>query len=328
MVFRGKLNRNGWQRGLYHAVFTHMMPQLGYDMRVQFLEELPRGDVTCLRNAVQLGFFGDINVWPFANDTSIAPNGRSVPVTAVQLKDAVYRAAGVPAVRVESSDGKERFRIPPLVVGYARRMGEADLADVVGDNVKAVSAARVFTREDEAWFAHMLREEVEARGVELREFTTKNTESFEEQIRNVVGLGVVVGIHGANLVNAMFARPFAGVVEIFPFGEHSRCYYAGMNSGMAYWGLEATESAGGFRCDERVLECRLRYRNLEVCLGEGGDRERLRGLVREAVAYLKGLHENHEGGVPVALDESAGQYVVSSGDTALSLATSQVGVWF
>lgn len=329
IVFRGRLNSNGWQQGFYRVVFEQLVPTFGYETRVQFLGEREASDVSCVRNGVQLGFFGDINVWPFANDTRIAPDGRSIRAESVRVKEAVYQAAGVASVRMEGGQGSEvRFRVPPLVVGYARRLGKEDLSDTVGDNVKESSTVRVFTAEDEKWFGEMLREEVEGRGVELREFTTKNTESFEEQVRNVAGLGVVVGIHGANLVNAMFARPFGGLVEIFPFGEHSRCYYAGMNSGLAYWGFEAGDSAGGFRCNERVLECRLQYRNREVFLGAGGDREGVRRLVREAVDYLKSLNTWFRDGVPVELEESSQRYVIAHNETTTAAFSSMVGVWF
>lgn len=313
-VFRGKHDKNMWQRGLFQATFEELIPKYGIQPRVHFLGALDEDGVTCFRNAVQMGKFRDVFAWPFSNDSAVDVDGRSVSVQAVEMREAAYHASGVAKLELggmgDAKSERKILRVPPLVVRYSRRMGSTDLEEAVGNNVKRESIERVFTTEDERWFAGMLREEVSARGVELREEMTRNVESFGEQVAGMAGVGLVVGIHGANLVNAMFMPPFGGLVEIFPYEAKSRCYLAGMNSGLAYWTFRASESAGGFRCTEKGFRCQLQYRNQNVYLGDGEDRRKVRLLVREAVQYLKDVHEKFRDGVPVRLDKHSGRYLI------------------
>lgn len=313
-VFRDKHDNNGWQQGFFQALFEGLIPSFGYQPRVQFLGRLEANDTTCIRNAVQMGFFGDVNAWPFANGSEVALDGRSVPAEALQVREAVYRASGVESLEIGSAHNgslRKTLRTPPLVVRYARRMGREDLSDAVGNNVKGESIGRVFTVEDEKWFGKMLREEVEGRGLELRVGKTRNTETFAEQVRAMADVGLVIGIHGANLVNSMFMPPFGGMVEIFPYGAVSRCYQAGMNSGLAYWTYQATEAVGGFRCTERGIKCQLKYRNQNIYLGNASDRKKVRILLREAVTHLMALHRKFPAGVPVRLDKNSGRYIIA-----------------
>lgn len=284
VVFQGPRSRLEWQQGLLKAV-------LGDD--VEFVRE---GDEEwrCMRKAVVLGMRGHVNVWPFGNDSAVATDGRSVPGEALRVREAAYRAAGVDGV----FDGM-RVRLPPRRVGYARRVGAAEVGDgKLAANVAVRGTERRFSEEEERWFVDMVQEECAAGDVEFTTFTTRD-EGFEEQVGNAAGLGAMVGIHGANLVNGMFVRAFGAVVEVVPGGVGSLCYVGGMNSGLAYWRLEGEGEE--VKCDKREIECRLRLRQRVVEIGAG--RERLRGMVRAAVEHLNELWRRFpDGAAPVTRD--------------------------
>lgn len=40
--------------------------------------------------------------------------------------------------------------------------------------------------------------------------------SFAEQVRLMQSTGIVVGVHGANLMNAIFIPPLGSILEVFP----------------------------------------------------------------------------------------------------------------
>lgn len=250
-------------------------------------------------------------------------DGSSVSAEAVAMKEAVYRTAGVSDLDMVPPRASRRlFRLPPLVVGYARRMGKGDLDAAQGGwNVRPGGTKRRFFARDEDWFLGVLREETGRVGMGLKVFTTLPNQAFVEQVRNIVQVGAVVGIHGANLMNGMFIRPFGALVELFPFRVDSPCYVAGCNSGLAYWRYTVSRAAaengsaavdGGKLCDKNYLQCRLTFRQRPVWLGEEHDRRRVRAVLREAFEYLKRLHQRFPGGVPVVLDEEKGLYVVDA----------------
>lgn len=323
LLFKGEANRNVWQKGLLEAVLEERVSQLGFNLHVEYLSDRDfsrASKYTCLRNAVVLGFRGHVNVWPFANDTAVLTDGSSVSAEALEVKGAVYRTAGIPGLEArsgESTVGRRKLKLPPLTVGYARRLDPEEIKDaLLVANVRPGGTLRRFSQEDEEWFVGMLRIETERAGMGLHVFTTTATEGFEEQVRNIEKVGLVVGIHGANLVNAMFMRPFGGLLELFPFRVMSRCYVAGSNSGLGYWSFTASAPAREGdgdpeeMCDAREIKCRLKFRQRGVFLGTSEDREKVAKLVREAVEYLARLHVKFPDGVPVVLDESNGRYLV------------------
>lgn len=298
MLFKGPASRQEWQRGLMKAVLggdVEYMSGGEEDREEEQVGEEEEEGWSCMRKAVVLGLRGHVNVWPYGNDSAVPTDGRSVPAEAVRVREAVYAAASVTDV----FDG-ERLRLPPLRLGYARRVGAADLeAGNLGANVAVRGTERRFSDEEEEWFVGMLREECERGGVDFGAFTTRD-EGFEEQVRNIAQYGVVAGIHGANLVNGMFVRPFGGVIEVVPAGVGSLCYVGGMNSGLAYWRIEG--EGGELQCDRREIECRLRLRQRVV--GIGTQKERLRASVREAVGHLNELWRRFPGGsAPVTRDD-------------------------
>mmetsp|Transcript_26432 Transcript_26432/g.66185 ORF Transcript_26432/g.66185 Transcript_26432/m.66185 type:complete len:226 (+) Transcript_26432:58-735(+) len=123
---------------------------------------------------------------------------------------------------------------------------------------------------------------------------------FEEQVRRVAAVGVGVGIHGANLVNAVFMPPFAALVEVFPF-RYVRAYYVGgSNAGLRYSGMESS-SGPDLRCNMKEVSCRLKYREQKIVLSDD-DFRILESRVVDAISYVEGLWQAPSGNIPVVRD--------------------------
>lgn len=280
VVFTGERNERMWHSGFVNALFGKLEKEL--DIGVRY------GAGGCWKEAVVLGLRGSHNVWPFANVSDVDLMGKEIGKEAVWVKDAVYRAVGAGGVFQN-----EKMALGKRVLGYAKRVGR-------GHN-----SGRVFGKEDEIWMENMLSEECRRTNVTLEVWETLG--SFEEQVKRAERAGVVVGIHGAKLVNSWFVRPFGGLVEIIPKNVNSTCYVGGSNSGLRYWRWESTEYGHGEECkpEDDDKTCRGLNRARGVGIGGKGEKERLRGMVREALEYLKGMHENVEGsgGIQVRYDE-------------------------
>lgn len=59
--------------------------------------------------------------------------------------------------------------------------------------------------------------------------------SFVEQINQVREASIVVGIHGANLVNTMFLPALSVLIEVMPYGFNHEMYKQGGNAGLKYF---------------------------------------------------------------------------------------------
>lgn len=95
--------------------------------------------------------------------------------------------------------------------------------------------------------------------------------SFSEQLRSVVHSAVLVGIHGANLVNTLYAPRGAHLIEIFPRKFSHNMYVRGGDAGLGYTavaleepgqtdykGLSAFDSIP--TCMSKDPDCKLWYR--------------------------------------------------------------------
>eukprot|EP00170_Pyropia_yezoensis_P007442 contig_30487_g7465 len=65
--------------------------------------------------------------------------------------------------------------------------------------------------------------------------------SFSEQLRSVVHSAVLVGIHGANLVNTLYAPRGAHLIEIFPRKFSHNMYVRGGDAGLGYTAMALEE---------------------------------------------------------------------------------------
>lgn len=284
IVFSGEKNLRTWQSGFVHALFRKLQKEINVGLRYE-----AEG---CWKEAIVLGLRGSHNVWPFANATNVDLEGREIGMEAVWVKDAVYAASGIDKVFRNG-----QIAIGRRIVAYAKRVG------------LGINTGRVFGDEDEIWMENMLRVECAKRNVSLEVWDALG--SFEEQVRRAERAGVVIGIHGANLVNSWFVRPFGGLVEIAPRGVNSTCYVGGSNAGLRYWRWESKEWGDGEDCNSEDEDCSKKIRARRMKIGGVEGKEKLRGIVREAVEYLVQMHETagRVGGYYVKYDEEKEVYV-------------------
>lgn len=309
VVWRGWEIGAGWQQELLRVLLAGRASLDG----VEYLG-MHGG---CWKGAVVvMGIRAHVNLWPFLNATYVPVDGMSVPKSAVRFKQRFYDEFGIGGKRIKDgeAEGDEEelvSELPPLVLGYSRRLG---IEDSVGLRVHAGGTKRRFNKEDEEWFGEMLKEECESGGVRLKVFTITGEESLREQVANIIDIGFLVGIHGANLVNGVFMRPFGSLFEIQPNGSTSPCYIAGANSGLAYWKYEtrvrATMEESG--CEPDDEHCRTKLRQRLVKIGTEEDRTEIRQIVRLGINRLKELHQRFPDGIPVVYNKATAYYDVKT----------------
>lgn len=308
-VMHGSQNDNLWQKQLLQTMLDTRIQPLFDKVKLYYMSDTYQ-DAICGKNSVIHGMLGHVNAWPFRNASDIDIYGTTVAEDAVNFKRAAYQAFdmshGLPP------QGKHGVvQLPPLTVGYARRLG----ADAVGSNVHAIGTRRRFREDDEKWFLQMLHNETENAHVRLNVFTTQATDALREQVRNIGQVGFLVGIHGANLVNAIFMQPFGAMLEIFPKGVASSCYVGGSNSGLGYFRFESSDAASAEEsgCGNNA-RCMILKRQRLVKIGRAEDRVRLREQVRKGIAHLLNLHRVFPTGVPVVYNSLVGQYEINVGE--------------
>lgn len=265
----------------------------------------------CMNSSVLLGNRGNVNLWPFANSSELPLDGSAVATESLLFRRAVYdelrvqtRLPGIGSPLPETAI----FDLPPLVLGYSQRNALPDPPK--GGYITANTTRRLNDR-DEQWFQTMLKEEAARANVEYKRFRLNGAESFEEQVRLFEGIGFLIGIHGANLMNAIFMRPFGALMELMPWKSVLSCYVAGANSGLAYAKFQAAKaSPQESRCPPWRKTCWNFNRERLVKIGEESQRMVIREMVREKLKYLTDLHRRFPQGVPVRRDRTEGRYVV------------------
>lgn len=314
---------NNLERALFEGRIASVLPE---GVKISYLTDLAlRGTkYACVRNPISLGQRGHVNAWPFANSSEIKLDGSQVPRDSIGFRSDVYKYAGVdePPIHLltereaDSEKGNQTFGqivgrvpVPPLVLGYSKRQG---MNSTVGGSVHAGGTVRRFSEEDEQWFTDMLTYETNKAGVALKVFTPSPEEPFDLQVRRMVDIGFVVGIHGANMVNSLFMRPFGAFFEIFPANTNSMCYKAGANSGLKYSKhyalVEATPEESG--CPVSNNRCYEISRQRMVKIGTAKDRESIRRKVRSGLRHINRLNNEYgaQGGVPVKYNWVTGTY--------------------
>lgn len=328
IIFRGDPPRylGNWPRQIFDILLRRRMRAVGFEVEVTSLGEdtasvgmdpsfeKNTNDIVCARSAVLLGDRKSVNVWPFANNSAVPVNGLVVPVEALLFRRAIYDEFGItsrlpmlPERRTDELPKRVRFDLPPLVLGYARRDTRPD--PPAGMPVRG--ATRRFSDADDAWFISMLRAEAGRVNAGYRAVQVNAVTDVEKQVRDFAEFGVVVGIHGANLVNGLFSPALGAMVEVIPRGVSVPCYHAGMNSGLWYQRYEApiaSERESGCKRWDRV--CRFRPRGRRVKINEVHDRREIRWKVRAALEHVRKLHDRFADGIPMVLDEMEGIYIL------------------
>lgn len=180
-------------------------------------------------------------------------------------------------------DAAVGFRGRRRVVMLFDRAGPRRAFDVVG-------RARVL---------RVLRRVGAARGyaVAVRDFDGM---PFDAQYGEVRQVAVGVGIHGANLVNAVLMPPLSALVELFPHGFSHPMYRAGGNAGLKYFAHEMSRPHGrpdfdGLAAYASVEECVFRnrrckefYRDATVAVRQR-DADALEAILHRAIDWSEGL---------------------------------------
>lgn len=317
---------NNLERALFEGRIASVLPA---GVKISYLTDLAfKGTkYACVRNPISMGQRGHVNAWPYTNSSEIKLDGSQVPRDSIGLRSDVYKYAGVDEPPMHSFNEREadsekenqkfgqivgRMPVPPLVLGYSKRQG---MDGTVGSGVHVAGTVRRFSEEDEEWFTDMLTYETKKAGVALKVFTPSPEEPFELQVRRMVDIGFVVGIHGANMVNSLFMRPFGAFFEIFPANMNSMCYKAGANSGLKYLKhyalVEATPEESG--CSASNHRCFEITRQRMVKIGTEKDRESIRRNVRSGLRHIIQLNNvySDQGGVPVTYNWVTGTYGIA-----------------
>lgn len=272
-------------------------------------------NVVCGRTTVLLGLRGDVNVWPFATGANVMLKetheaGSSVPAEAVAWRAATYAAAGIRTVLPTAGGAGVATGwsdLPPLSIGYARRGVVSDPRP--GEPIPIGQARRV-SRADDAWLTAMLRTEATRNGMSFATLETPEDFPPARQVRLYRAAGVVVGLHGANLLNAIFAPPFAALVEIA--NGNMLCYKAAANSGLASWTFIPSRIASPREaaCAPADVRCNIDVVHRRVLLHLPADRARLRGAVRTAIAHVLRVRRAfaHLGAVPIRYHHPSASY--------------------
>ncbi|PXF42173.1 hypothetical protein BWQ96_08093 [Gracilariopsis chorda] len=160
----------------------------------------------------------------------------------------------------------------------------------------------------------MLTEETSKQGFRLKTIVTSKNHSFDHQVRAFADVGFVVGIHGANLVNSIFMRPFSALFEVFPARSSSMCYYAGSNSGMFYQShrtrIVASAEESGCR---KGYKCWTDLKHTRVKISTKKDQDRIREMVTNGMRHVLELNARFPHGIPVFLDEERDAYLIDEG---------------
>lgn len=329
LIFRGPVASHlvPWNAAVTGILFRRRLAAAGiFDISVQSLGEDEKikvsnatgntAPLTCAHSAVLLGTRGYFNLWPFANSTAVSTAGDSVPAQAVAFRRAVYDEVNVPVRlpplprRADGNKFVKRFVFdpPPLAIGYARRLSGPDPPP--GGRLE--ENWRRFSPEDEEWFRGMLRGEGSRVGATYREVEVTSATSFGDQVRWFADVGLVVGIHGANLVNALFAPPFSGLIEVMPGGHKSDCYLGGENAGLmytSYTAANATREESFCQSDQRCWPEKYRQHR-RVKVGTNEHRTQLRQLVRNGLARIVHLRQRFPNGMPTSLQLPEQRYVL------------------
>lgn len=314
LLFSGKSPQKSgtWQTELLHAIIEHRLKQSGVNVSLSTMENYENRDdapLTCAQSSMLIGRRSHVNIWPFPSTTFPVLNGTEVAYEAVAFRVAVYKAMGIRTLLSESvshtippNGFQALFDLPALVLGYARRNSEPDAP--VGQPQKGTK--RRFSDKDEKWFVSMLQEESRLANITMMTVQVSANTPVRDQVQLYSKVGFLVGIHGANLMNAIFMKPFSGMMEILP-ANGLQCYIAGANSGVAYSRYQPVKQATGEEsgCLPRHQACWSYLHKRRVMIAETLDHTRLRSLVKQGIKRLKLLREKFEklGGVPVVYDE-------------------------
>mmetsp|Transcript_4524 Transcript_4524/g.13720 ORF Transcript_4524/g.13720 Transcript_4524/m.13720 type:complete len:471 (+) Transcript_4524:123-1535(+) len=269
------VNRNDWNAG-----FTTLL-----NSEVDVLP-MPATDdeVICFEQSVLLGSAGGYLFPNFSqpvvteselHDGSHLP---FVPVDVIRFRNLMSRELFLqpPTTGVEPLPEKLMVQAPPKIMSLNVRRGER-------------ASKRSFTKAGQARFLAITRRIAANYGLELKTVAFEGL-PFADQVKAMADTGIVVGIHGANLMNTIFMPTLSSVLEVLPRYYLQRTYHAGGNSGLKYANVESDDPDIVFCEFSRDIACQKYLRVRQVKLSGARWLELARKL-RMSAAYLSILHK-------------------------------------
>ncbi|KAA8498398.1 hypothetical protein FVE85_5983 [Porphyridium purpureum] len=162
--------------------------------------------------------------------------------------------------------------------------------------VDRLGTRRVFSQDTKTVFTSHMRSWAERRGYAFEIISFEGLDA-DAQAELVESAAMLVGLHGANLVNSIFMPPLAVLLEIFPYVFYHTMYREGGKASLKYFsyqpdhgidwpGVENYQS--GIQCARANNDCKLFYRDGIVELNQV-DFKNLERIFTEAFDYLDSL---------------------------------------
>lgn len=153
-------------------------------------------------------------------------------------------------------------------------------------------ARRVMNEEAKSNVVHMFQSVSSEKGYKFK-LVSFNNMTFKEQYEAMKGASIAIGIHGANLVNAMFMPPLSVLIELFPFGFMHDMYANGGNSGLKYYKYQMQtglpfNGPKQFRSVEQCIQlshdCKVHFRD-SVLQVTADDLKAMEKMLRQAIDW-------------------------------------------
>lgn len=283
-----------WHKGIRNATIPALIRETGKNITLGKIRFDSLRDFQCIKRGLFLGREGRIDAFPFFNDTPVWRQEHQVndthwpvvPHDSLWLREAVMKANGLPSVGKYMGPGVKHFEsipVPPRRVGILQR---------------SPRSRRRLSTEGHKFFQEALTSLCRKYNMELVKVRTSPQMTLGQQVQHVNGLGMAVGLHGANMVNTMFMPAGAAVFEIFPW-RYVRYYYAGgANSGLRY-SFHEPESGIDRNCSFETKTCFMHYRESVVLLSKK-DQKIIHARLERSMRYLDRLHRRYpDGHIPL-----------------------------
>lgn len=340
-----------WQQSFMDALIYFRLKKLGFSTTVLstfeddwfqmdagtfWLGEPRKGVPFCTHSSVLLGDIQDLTAWPYAGglvadswpfkmangSLSYGTNG-SVPVESIVIRKAVYEYNAAKTIIPDDvlgvTDGSDApsyllLDMPPRLILYSRRNQGQDAHQ--GDHSRKRTPRR-FSDADEKWLLDMIRSTAKASNFSVDISYPSTFDKFGDRVHKHCKAGVVIGIHGENLVDSMFAPAFSVLLEIA--AHQLRNYIGGGNAGLAFMSYKPVKEAtveqssclSSTKSTDSTLHCHEKQ-NRRIMIDDPSDRTSLAAALKHAVDYVENLHANfgHLDGIPVKLDTQSNRYVI------------------
>lgn len=283
-----------WHVGIRNATIPVLERETGKKITVGKIRFDFLRSFQCIKRGILLGREGRVDAFPFFNDTDVwhpfdQKDDTHVPVIphdSLWLREVMRQAAGLPSVGKYEGPLIGNFTsipVPPRRIGFLQR---------------SPRSRRRLSRKDLDWFERMTQELCTKYNFKFEPMRTSSAQTLIDQVQMVSDLGMVVGLHGANIVNSMFIAPAGALFEIFPW-RYVRYYYAaGGNAGLRY-SFHEPEGGVDKKCSFESRTCFMKYRESLILLTDG-DRAAIRARIEKSMRYIAALHRKYpDGHIPL-----------------------------